>query len=181
MCASSQHRDNSPEWIRYAQSLAWKHRAVVVPAAGVVLVLAVVAGTLFYLLRPTDIERAEADLHKAWAVVNTLEDEAPRQLKDWRGHNQRAAEHRKLADESKDSTDVEFLEWHRATARGHARLADAASDRRDHLLRLAAEYRRLIAEAHCEILRAKDARERGTPYEVAPRVRELLKPILTNH
>jgi hypothetical protein len=154
---------------------------VVVPAVCVVLALAAVAGTLFYLLRPTDIERAESDLQKAWPVVNTLEAEATRLFKDSRNHKERAAEHRQYATDSEGSSDVEMPDWHRATARAHARLADAASDRRDHLLRLTAEYRRLLAEAQCEILQAKEARERGMPCEVAPRVRELLKPILTNH
>jgi hypothetical protein len=181
MCQAANDDSDLPPWVHALRAWIWRNRDTAVPVAVAVLGVLVVIGILVYRFTPTDLERAEADLHKAWAVVNTLEDEAPRQLKDWRGHNQRAAEHRKLADENKDSTDVESLEWHRATARGHARLADAASDRRDHLLRLAAEYRRLVAEAHCEIIRAKDARERGTPYEVAPRVRELLKPILTNH
>ncbi len=176
-----QHRADSPEWLQYARTLAWKHRTVVVPAVSVLLVVALLLSTLFYQLSPTDIERAEADLHKSWAVVNDIEEEAPRRLKDCRGHNLRAAELRKLVAENESSSDFEWLEWQRAKAQGHAQLATAADERRDHLLRLAAEYRRLIAEANREILRAKDARERGTPYAIAPRVRELLKPILTNH
>lgn len=181
MCSSNSSRPDVPDWVRPALDWGWQHRNTLIPVAAVVLLVAMVAGLLVYRFTPTDLECAERDLHKAWGVVNTLEDEAPRQFKDCRNHNQRAAEHRKLAAESEGSTDIEMPDWHRATARAHAQLAEAASDRRDHLLRLTAEYRRLIAEAHCEILRAKDARERGTPYEVAPRVRELLKPILTNH
>jgi hypothetical protein len=180
MCSSNRSDPDLVAWLRYLDRWTWQNRAVVVPIALAGLAAAAV-GLVAHFFGPTDLERAESDLRKAGAVVNAIEAEAPRQLKDWREHRQEAAHYRKLADENKDSSDVEFLEWHLATARGHSRLAGAASDRRDHLLRLAAEYRRLLAEAQCEILEAKEARERGMPYEVAPRVRELLKPILTNH
>lgn len=181
MCGYCQHRDDSPDWTRSALSLSRKYRELVFRTVGVVLALAAVAGTLFYLLRPTDIQRAEADHQQSLPVVRGVEVEAVRQQKEWRSHDQTAAEYRKLAETRKDSEDLAALEWYRAKAEHHARVAAAASDRRDHLLRLAAEYHRLVAEAHCEILRAKEARERGTPYEVAPKVRAILKPILTNH
>jgi hypothetical protein len=180
MCSSNRSEPDLVARLRHLDRWTWQNRAVVVPVALAGLAAAAIA-LIAYFFGPTDIERAEADLRKAQAVVNAIEAEAPRQLKDWREHSQEAVHYRKIADENKNSSDVESLEWHLATARGHARLAGAASDRRDHLLRLAAEYRRLVAEAQCEILQAKEARERGMPYEVAPRVRELLKPILTNH
>ena len=70
------------------------------------------------------------------------------------------------------------MEWIAASADAHTQLSKANWERRDNGLHLAAEYRRLIAEAECEILRAKDARDHGTPYKVAPRVRDLLAPVL---
>lgn len=181
MCAHCQHLDDSPDGIWSALSLSRKYRELVFRTVGVVLALGAVAGTLFYLFRPGDIQRAEADLQKSLPVVKALEVEAVQKQKECRVHEQLAAEYRKSAEARKDSEDLAALEWYGAYAVRHEQLASAASDRRDHLLRLAAGYHRLTAEAHCEILRAKEARERGTPYEVAPKVREILKPILTNH
>ncbi len=181
MQSENQPGPDLPAWLRPLQEWVERHRDTVVPAFVITVIIAVAVGVLAYRLSPTDIERAEADLRTSCAVVNAIEEEAPRQLKDCRGHRERAAELRKLVAENEGSSDFEWLEWQRAKAQGHIQLAAAAGDRRDHLLRLAAEYRRLVAEANCEILRAKDAAERGTPHAVAPRVRALLNPILTNH
>lgn len=63
-------------------------------------------GLLVYLFGPTDINRAEADLKKAWVVVNTFEDEALQASKDARGHSKRAAEFRQAAEEDKDSAEA---------------------------------------------------------------------------
>jgi hypothetical protein len=124
------------------------------------------------------MERAEADLEKARAVVCAHEDESLDCEKAAKGHRLRAAEHQKQADEHRDTTDAEWLAWHRAMADGHAQLARARSARRDTLTHLTALNLRLLAEAECEILRAKDALDRGTPYKVAPRVRSILAPVL---
>lgn len=130
---------------------------------------------------PTDIDQAEASLHASWAVINRLEAEADEQHLASSGHRERGNEHQKMVDGSKAEPDAPWVEWHRASAHGHSRLATATSTRRDHLLKLSAEYRRLIADANCVILQARDAGERGTPMTVAPRVREILRPILSNH
>jgi methionine-rich copper-binding protein CopC len=130
---------------------------------------------------PADIDQAEANLHTSWAVINRLEDEADEQQLASQGHRKRAAEHQKMVNENKDEPDTPWVEWHRASADGHSLLATATSARRDNLLQLSAEYRRRIAEANCAILQARDARDRGTPMTVAPRVREILRPVLSNH
>lgn len=181
MSSSCRPESDIPDWLRSVLALTWKHRATVGPVAALVLAVAALAGTLFYLLSPTDIERAEADLRKARAVVSALDDESVGHQKAARLNRTRAAEHRKLADDNKDTTDTEWLERHRATAESQAQLGRANDARRDNLYHLTAEYLRLLAEAECEILRAKDARDRGTPYQVAPRVRELLAPMLSAH
>ncbi len=175
MCSRNQFGSDFSERRGRAPSLAWKLQAALPPAVA----LATLTCGLLYLLGPTDIERAEADLQKARGVVVALDAESKACLTDAKGHKVRAAEHRKLLAEHPDTPDVEWLEWHRAMADGHFRLYRAKEARRDNLLHLAAEYLRLTAEAECEILRAKDARDRGTPHQVAPRVRDLLVPVIS--
>lgn len=181
MCAPC-HRDSEiPDWIWSFQAFAWRHRESIRPAAAAAVVLVALAGLLVYLLSPSDMERAEADIKKAWVVVQDLEDESDQQGKDARGHSQRAAEYRDAGNETKAATDETYLEWCDSSAHAHRQLAKAKRARRDNTLHLAAEYRRLLSEAECEILRAKDARDRGTPYKVAPRVRDILAPVLGSH
>jgi hypothetical protein len=130
---------------------------------------------------PNDIERAEADLAKARAIVCALDRESDAQQEETVKHKERASEHQRIADKNKDTTDLPWLEWNRAMADGHSQIGRAKRDRRDNLTHLTAVYLRLLAEAESEILRAKDARDRGTPYKVAPRVHEILAPILSEH
>ncbi|MEO2088564.1 MAG: hypothetical protein ABGY75_03580 [Gemmataceae bacterium] len=160
------------EWVRDNPTLVAQ---VLTYAVG----LAAVAGFLLYQTTPTDIERAEADLQTARAVVAAFDEEAGVCVTAAKGHKRRAAEHQKLVGEYPDTTDAEWLEWQRSMAHGHAELARANYARRDTLIRLCAAYLPLLAEAEGEILRAKDARDRGTPYKVAPRVRELLTPMIS--
>lgn len=178
MCSLHDPEPDIPGWLRPALDLACKHRATVVPAVALALAVAATVGVLIYQLSPTDIERAEADLAKAQARVSALDDEAYSRVEEARHHATRAAEIQTHLEERKDSKDAEWLEWRRATAYTQSQLAQAKYARRDNLLHLSAEYRRLLTEAECEVLRAKDARDRGTPYTVAPRVRELLAPVL---
>ncbi len=181
MCSCNGQRTDFPPWRESLQVFVWRYRdqlraALGLAAAAVTLaVLAALAGLVVYSFTPTDIERAEADVRKARAVVVALEWEAGSCSKDAEGHKLYAAEHQKRADEPPYK---EWLEWERSMAYGHAELARAKFDRRDTLARLCATYLRLLAEAEGEILRAKDARDRGTPYKVAPRVRDLLAPVL---
>lgn len=180
MYSCNHARSDIPAWLQAVHTFLWRHRDTVRGTTALV-VLAALGGLVVSLLGPTDIGRAEGDLKKAWAVLNALEDETVQAGNDARGHTKRAAQYRKAVDEGKDPTDTPRAEWLSASADGHARLAKANWERRDNGLHLAAEYRRLIAEADCEILRAKDARDRGTPYPVAPRVRALLTPVLSGH
>jgi hypothetical protein len=173
MCSCNQSRTDTASQRQRAVA-----RTHAICGALSVAIAAALGGLLFYLRSPTDIERAEADLKKAWVVVNTLDEEAAEAGKNARGHAKRAAEYRQTAADEKDSTDTPRQEWIESNASGHKKLSKANWDRRDNALHLAAEYRRLVAEADCEILRAKDARDRGTPYKVAPRVREILTPVL---
>lgn len=178
MCSCNSRGSDIPPWLRSFHTSVRRHRNDILAVVALGVTVAALAGLLFYLFGPTDIDRAEADLKKAWAVLNALEDETAQARNDARGHTKRAAEYRKIADEDKDSADTPRVEWYAASADSHAQLAKANWERRDNGLHLAAEYRRLIAEADCEILRAKTARDRGTPYKVAPRVRDLLAPLL---
>jgi hypothetical protein len=180
MCSPHDHASDIPDWLRTVLDLAFKHRATVLPFVALAFTVAGAAGLLIYQLSPTDIERAEADLQKAQAVVASLEKEVVVQHKNAKDHETRAAEHRKLAEDRSDSADTEWLEWVRAKADSHSQLHRAADTRRDNLFHLTTNYLRLLAEAECEILRAKDARDHGTPIKVAPRVRDLLAPILNN-
>lgn len=181
MCTCNDPRPDIPPWLRSVGIHLQRNREPFLAIAALLAVVAGVVGLLVYLFGPTDIDRAEADLKKAWVVVNTLEEDAIQASKDARGHSKRAAEFRQAAEEDKDSTDTTRVEWFESSAHGHKQLSKANWERRDNTLHLAAEYRRLLAEAECEILRAKDARDRGTPYKVAPRVREILAPVLGTH
>jgi hypothetical protein len=178
MCSCNSRSSDIPPWLRSLHTSVRRHRNDLLAVVALGIAVTALAGLLFYFFGPTDIDRAEADLKKAWAVLNALEDETAQARNDARGHTKRAAELRKVADEDKDSTDAPRMEWIAASADSHAQLAKANWERRDTGLHLAAEYRRLIAEADCEILRAKNARDRGTPYKVSPRVRDLLAPLL---
>jgi hypothetical protein len=72
-----------------------------------------------------------------------------------------------------------WVERNQAISDSHSQLSRANAERRDTLIHLTAVYVRLVTEAEAELLRAKDARDRGVPYKVAPRVREILSPILS--
>lgn len=127
-----------------------------------------------------DIDQAEAYLHAAWAVNNRVEDEANEQQSASRGHKERAAHHQKQVDENPCDPDPEWVEWQRASAYGHTRLGTVTDARRRNLVLLSAEYRRRIADANCLILQARDSRDRGVQVTVAPQVREILRPVLSN-
>ncbi len=180
MGSSSDSQSDVPPWLLSGAIWAWKHRdsARVFASLGAVVVL--VVGGLLYKFSPGDLERADADLKRARIVVNSLEAEAWKEIEAARGHRKRAAEIRKLIEQCTGTPDGPWDEWADAQARGHAQLDKAKCERRDNLLHLAAQYLRLLAEAESEFLRAKDARDRGTPYPVAPRVQELLAPVLAN-
>lgn len=179
MCPFCDHDDEMPRWARSVESFAREHRALLAPVVALAVTLAGLAGGLFYLFAPSDIERAEADLRKARAVIVALDNEADAALQEAKGHKLRAAKHRQELAKHADVDDAEWRAWQQAMADGHARLHRAKDARRDTLLHLTSEYLRLLAEAEGEILRAKDARDRGTPHQVAPRVRNLLAPVLS--
>ena len=181
MCIPSEQRTDIP-WRRPLANSGRRNRGRSLIAAFNVAGIATLLGILAYQqFCPSDIERAEADLQKARNIVCALDEESAACQKEARGHKERAAEFRKRADENKDTTDAEWLEWTRAMADGHAQLGRAMRDRRDNLFHLVSQNLRLLAEAESEIIRAKDARDRGTPYKVAPRVRDILAPILNTH
>ena len=179
MCSYDGHRTDFPLWPDAVHAFVWRHRDSLRSALGLTAALVALAGIAAYRLTPTDIERAEDDLRNARAVVVAFDNEADAALKEAKGHKLRAAEHRKQLDTHPDVDDAEWRAWQQAMADGHARLHRAKDARRDTLLHLVADYLRLLAEAECEILRAKDARDHGTPYKVAPRVRDLLAPVLS--
>lgn len=181
MCSCNDRPSDIPPWLRPLCANVQKHRDAFLAFAALVAVLAALIGTAAYFFGPTDIDRAEADLKKARRIVNEIEEESSQAAKDARGHEKRAAECRRIAEQETDSTDDARVEWVESSARGHKQLSKANWERRDNCLHLAAEYRLLLAEAESEVLRAKNARDRGTPFQVAPRVRDILTPILAAH
>ncbi|MBN9521534.1 hypothetical protein J0H58_23945 [bacterium] len=138
------------------------------------------AAVLIHRPEAPDIDQAEAYLHAAWAVTNRVEHEANEQQSASRGHKECAAHHEKQVAEYSREPDVEWVEWQRASAYGHTRLATATDSRRRNLVLLSAEYRRRIADANCLILQARDSRDRGVAVKVAPQVQEILRPLLSN-
>lgn len=181
MCSCNQPPPDTPRWLETRNAFAWRHRNTIRDLVAVTAVFGPLGCLLGYLLVPADIERAESDLAKARAIVVALDAESETEQKETVKHKERACEYRRVADENKDTTDLPWLEWNQAMADGHSQISRAKRDRRDNLFHLNAVYLRLIAEAECELLRAKDARDRGTPFKVAPRVRKILAPILSEH
>lgn len=178
MCTCSRPRFDASPWRESINAFVWRHRDSLRAALGLAVAVAGLTALAAYHFSPTDIDRAESDLQRARAVVADLDEECATRQEEATNHKARAAHYRQRADQYADTADAEWLEWNRAMADSHAQLHRAKRDRRDNLLHLVAVHLRLLAEAECEILRARDARDRGTPYEVAPRVRDLLAPIL---
>lgn len=179
MCSCNDPPSDTPPWVDSLNRFIWRHRDIIRSGVTMFAVLVSVAGVLLYRFSPTDFERAEADLVKARAIVNALDVDSEAEQKEAAKHYKRASEYRQVVDENQDTTDLPWLEWNQAMADGHSQIYRAKRDRRDNLFHLIAVYLRLLAEAESEILRAKDARDRGTPYKVAPRVREILAPVLS--
>jgi hypothetical protein len=169
-----------PPWLQSGLNLVWKHRDSILRFPIICGFAAVVVGTLVFKFSPTDLERADAEVKKARVAIVSLEEEAGQHLENAMKYRKRLTTIRKSLEEGKDLPDPAWLEWCEAMADGNTRLQKAHYARRDNLLRLIAQYLRLLAEAECEILRAKDARDRGTPYVVAPRIQELLAPVLAS-
>ena len=169
-----------PPWLRTGMTWVWKRRRTIGQNLLLLIVVAANVGVLAYHFSPTDLERAESDIKRARATIEALEAESDRELEDAIGHRKRATVLQKHVDENRDTADLVCLEWCKSSAHAESKLNRAKRARRDNLLHLAGEYRRLLAEAECELLRAKDARDRGTPYKVAPRVREILTPALAS-
>lgn len=178
MCSCYGHRTDFSPWRDTAHAFAWRHRDALRAALGLAAVLAALGGLAAYQLAPTDLERAEADLRKARAVVIDLQEEGVRAGEDARRHARNAAEGRRAAADTDESADPGYRGYCESLAAANKQVSAANWARRDALIHLTAGYLRLLAEAECEILRAKDARDHGTPYTVAPRVRDLLAPVL---
>lgn len=181
MCSCNQSRNGTPLWLRSLNHRLLRQRDSFRDLVAAAALLAVLIPLLVYALSPTDIERAEADLRRASNVVKAMNDEANKTLEEAEDHKECAQFRQACLDESPNTTDSEWVELQRSKRDSHRQLYRAKLARRDNLLHLTAEYWRLLAEAECEIVRAKDARDRGTPYKVAPRVRELLAPVLGSH
>lgn len=178
MCISSDSDDAVPPWLRSIGIVLWKNREAVLPAAGIVAALAVCIGTVIYFHMPSDVQRAEADLAQAKAVIDRLSAETDAMLSEAEYHAKRAKHFQACLDERPHTKDAAWATWNRVKVETHTELYDAKLDRRNKLLLLLASYHRLLADAEREILTAKDARDHGTPYKVAPRVRDVLSAIL---
>jgi hypothetical protein len=181
MCSCNQSRSDTPPWPHSLNRYRSRQRDLVRTLMAVAALQAVLIPLAVYVHSPTDIVRAEADLKKASSVVKALNDEAAETLDEAEDHKKRSQFYQACLDEKPNTPDSDWVEWHRSKIYSHKELYRAKRDRRDNLVRLTAGYYRLLAEAECEIIRAKDARDRGTPYKVAPRVREILTPILGAH
>jgi hypothetical protein len=155
-----------------------RYRGQLLAGAGCVLALVTVIGVLVYLLMPGDIERAESDIQKAKDIVLALDQEADSRHATAKAYRTYSSDYRTSAERGAASGSV-WVERNHAIADSHSQLSRANGERRDTLIHLTAVYVRLVTEAETELLRAKDARDRGIPYKVAPRVREILSPILS--
>jgi hypothetical protein len=162
--------------------LRWTERHFSLAVSVTASLLAVVGMSVAFVYPHfhSGIARAEADVRAGWAVVDALENEAAEQVQEARHHKQQAEERQRVLDANKYRGDSGWDEFARGHVAYHARLRAARCARRDVLIHLATEYRRLVVEAECELLAAKSARDRGVPHKVAPRVRQLLTPVLGN-
>lgn len=181
MCSATDRTTDTPGWVHALQRWARRNRDTLRVAVATCSALAALVGILVHQFGPSDIERAEADVSRAWATIRAIELESNRHQQERDALQGLAADYRKSVKQCGDGPDVEWVARQRVMALECARLASATNERRDHLVRLSTDYRQRVGQAEREILRARTARECGTPYDVAPRVRELLHPILSNH
>ncbi len=180
MCSSSQHDPDVPPWLSWALRWLWSHREQVIPPLGVGLAVAALGLTLYLRFAPTDLDRAEAELIRARVVVQKLESDAHRSLKEANAYSDWAAEHRKTVEGDKNTHDRVWLRWRESYLDACTQLHFDHIQRRHALLSLATAYMPLLAEAEGEILRSRTAGDQGHPVKVATRVREILAPILAN-
>lgn len=139
---------------------------------------AVVVGGLNHRSPPSDLEQAYAELQMAWKLQAAYRAEADEHFRMSEEREEAIADFRAKAEAAKHTPDPAWAEYCEAMAVGNEIVQKAERTRRDNLLRLCAEHRRLAAQAESELRRAQDARDRGAAYPVAPRIKEILTPVL---
>jgi hypothetical protein len=178
MLASSDHDSDVPDWLRALGHWAWANRHKLAPPTIAGLLTAVVCLVLHLICVAADLKLARADLNDAWGVVRALDDAAF-------VYSDQAASHRAQRKEALDDLDKHkvkaadaWVEWKQSVADTHRDLERIKFERAERLLRRTAEFRALLVAAERELASAQDAHLHGQSARAAPRVREILAPVL---
>lgn len=178
MRASSDHDPDLPDWLRALGHWAWANRPKLAPPVIAGLLTAGVCLVLYLICVAADLKLARADLNEGWGVVRTLDDEALALFDQVASHRARRKEALDELNTHKSTAASAWVEWKQSVADTHRDLERIKFERAERLLRRTAEFRALLIAAERELASAQDARLHGQSARAAPRVREILAPVL---
>ena len=178
MRASCDQDSDIPDWLRALGRWAWANRPKLAPPVIAGLLAAVVSLVLHLICVAADLKLARAELNDGWSVVRTLDDEAFALFDQAANHQARRQEILDALKQRKPDGSEAWVEWMQATADTHRSIARIKFERAERLLRWTAEFRLLLVAAEREFATAQDSRLHGQAARVAPRVREILAPVL---
>jgi hypothetical protein len=178
MHSASGHDSDLPDWLRTLGHWAWANRRKNAPPVIAGLLAAAVCLALHLICVAADLKLARAELNEGWGVVRVLDDEAFALFDQDAAHRAKRKETLDELNAQKSTAAYAWVEWKQAVADTHRDLARIKFERAERLLRRAAEFRALLIAAERELAVAQDARLHGQATRVAPRVRELIAPVL---
>ena len=170
--------DDVPIWWQSLSVQVWNQRDWIRGSALACFVAAAVVGGLIYGFMPDDLHQAYAEMSKAWTLMQANKAEADEHLNKIEWRKGRIVYLRTELEKAKRTPDKALAEFCEAAIAANEQVQKAEKSRRDNLLCLCAEHARLLAQAESEFRRAQDAKDRGAPYPVTPRVRAILAPVL---
>lgn len=174
----SEHDPDITDWIRSLGHWAWVNRPKLAPPVIAGLLAAGVGLGVHLLCVVADLKLARADLNDGWRVVRTLDAEAFALFDQAADHQTRRQETLDTLKQWKPDGSEAWVGWMQATADADRDLARIKFERAERLLCRTAEFRLLLTAAERELARARDARIHGHTVRVAPRVREVIAPVL---
>ena len=180
MRASSEHDSDLPDWLRTFGHLAWANRQKLAPPVIAGLLTAGVCLVLHLICVAADQRLARAELNEGWGVVRALDDEAFALFDQNASHRAKRKETLDELTTHKSTAADAWVEWKQAVADTHRDLGRIKYERAEQLLRRTAEFRALLIAAERELASAQHARLHGQSVRVAPRIKEILAPVLAS-
>lgn len=180
MRSSSDHDSEIPGWLRALGRWAWANRPKLAPPVIAGLLTAAVCLALHLICVAADLKLARAELNEGWGVVRALDDEAFALFDQDTSHRAKRKETLDELNAQKSTAAHAWVEWKQAVADTQRDLARIKFGRAERLLRRTAEFRALLIAAERELASAQDARLHGQSVRVAPRIKEILAPVLAS-